>query len=422
MSKPKIISLYTGAGGLDFGLEAAGFDTVVSVELDGDCCDTIRQSRPMWRPIQRGIAEISTKEILKVGRLKQKQAALVVGGPPCQPFSKSSYWSRGDSRRLNDPRAATLAEFLRVVEDALPQAFLLENVGGLAYNGKDEGLTLLLEQIKGINERTKSNYVPYYRVVQAADYGVPQLRERFILVAHRDGKEFRFPNATHAPPPAPGATCFGGLAPYRTAWDAIGGLTPAPGEDLAIRGKWGALLPSIPEGENYLWHTGRKGGRPLFGWRTKYWGFLLKLAKDRPAWTVQAQPGPAIGPFHWENRRLSVQELCRIQTFPEDVSAAVRFFGERGSIQRQVGNAVPSLLAEVLGRAIRTQLLGYSPVSEPLKLLPARRNDMPAAEPLQAVPQQYLHLEGAHAEHPGEGKGPGARARARGENRTANAA
>ena len=122
-------------------------------------------------------------------------------------------------------------------------------------------------------------------------------------------------------------------------------------EDLTVRGKWADLLPSIPEGSNYLHHTDRGEGMPLFGWRRRYWTFLLKLAKNRPSWTIQAQPGPAVGPFHWSNRRLSVRELSRLQTFPDDVNIV----GGKGSAQKQLGNAVPSLLAEVIGRAIRQQ-------------------------------------------------------------------
>ncbi len=109
---------------------------------------------------------------------------------------------------------------------------------------------------------------------------------------------------------------------------------------------------------------------PLFGWRRRYWNFLLKLAKRLPSRTIQAQPGPAVGPFHWENRRLSDRELCRLQTFPDDVQV----HGNRMSVQRQIGNAVPSLLAEVLGREIKTQLLGYRRTSEPLRLLPPDRS------------------------------------------------
>lgn len=110
----------------------------------------------------------------------------------------------------------------------------------------------------------------------------------------------------------------------------------------------------LPEGQNYLWHTPRNEGLPLFVWRTRYWSFLLKLAKTRPSWTIQAQPGPHTGPFHWNNRRLTTQELCRLQTLPD----GLRFALSRNETQRLLGNAVPSLLAEVLARKIRRQLLG----------------------------------------------------------------
>src|SRR6185312_12245754 len=121
-------------------------------------------------------------------------------------------------------------------------------------------------------------------------------------------------------------------------------LPAAAGAEHQLRGKWADLLPSIPPGMNYLWHTDRGGGEPLFGWRRRYWSFLLKLAPDQPSWTIQAQPGPATGPFHWDNRRLTGREMARLQTFPDDIQIT----GSLADAQRQIGNAVPSLLAEVL--------------------------------------------------------------------------
>jgi DNA (cytosine-5)-methyltransferase 1 len=278
----------------------------------------------------------------------------------------------------------------------------LENVEGLIYGGKDEGLRLLLDRITEISRRTKSNYQPVVQVLNAADFGVPQLRERVFVIASRDGLRFEFPTPTHGSPNAAGD---GELPTYRTAWDALGDVQPGPDEDLEVRGKWADLLPTIPEGNNYLFHTDRGGGRPLFGWRRRYWTFLLKLAKSRPSWTIQAQPGPAVGPFHWANRRLSMRELCRIQTFPDDVV----ILGGRTSVQKQVGNAVPSLLAEVLGRAIRAQLLGLPALHGPLRLLPPSRGEPPPPKPVAPVPRKFLALEGRHAPHPGTGKGHGAK-------------
>jgi DNA (cytosine-5)-methyltransferase 1 len=399
VTKPKLISLYSGAGGMDYGFEAAGFDTAVALERDHDSCATLRQNRS-WPVIERDILEVPSGEILEVARLRPGEAALLIGGPPCQPFSKSSYWSRGDSLRLDDPRASTLAAYLRVLEDTRPHAFVLENVEGLAYEGKDEGLRLLLDAIETINTRINSNYRPVFKVLNAADFGVPQIRRRLIMVGARDGSTFRFPLPTHADNPGEDLLTRT-LSPYRTTWDAIGDVQPDEDEDLAVRGKWAALLPSIPEGQNYLWHTERMEGLPLFGWRRRYWSFLLKLAKNLPSWTIAAQPGPATGPFHWSSRRLSARELCRLQTFPDNV----QIHGGRTSVQRQVGNAVPSLLAEVVGREIRTQILGLPPLKGESRLLPPARSPVPPPELVQPVPLKFRKLAGEHTPHPGTGRG-----------------
>ncbi len=396
-----MISLYTGAGGMDYGFEAAGFETRVAVEFERDAAASLRLNRS-WPVIEADISNTPSTEILRVAGLRPGEAALLIGGPPCQPFSKSGYWSSGDAKRLADPRARTLDEFMRVVRDALPEAFVLENVHGISYTGKEEGMLLLQERIAQINAETGASYTATWQVVNAADYGVPQLRRRFFMVAEREGKRFEFPAPTHAPEEAGQGRLFhasGDLRPYVTAWDAIGGLHPEQGEDLAVRGRWGALLPSIPEGENYLWHTDRRGGLPLFGWRRRYWNFLLKLAKDKPSWTIQAQPGPAVGPFHWDNRRLSSKETARLQTFPE----GIRLAGGRNSIQRQLGNAVPSLLAEVIGQAIQEQFHGERPGEA--KLAIELERPIPPAEVTRAVPPRYLHLLGQHQAHPGTGRG-----------------
>lgn len=403
MRRPQVLSLYTGAGGLDYGLEAAGFDVAVANDLDHDACETLRRNRP-WRVLEDNILDVPTETLLKEGMLEKGELDLLVGGPPCQPFSKSGFWATGDTRRLSDPRAETLAAYLRVVEEVLPRVLLLENVEGLGFSGKSEGLAFLLDAIKRVNALTGARYRPWCGVLNAADFGVPQVRRRLFIVAAREGQSFHPPRGlAHTQNGEVVRRASDGTTFYRSAWDAIGDLPAEPNEDLSLRGKWGRLLASIPEGQNYLWHTNRGGGSPLFGWRRRYWGFLLKLAKARPSWTIQAQPGPAIGPFHWTNRRLSSKELCRLQTFPDDVTV----YGSLGSIQRQVGNAVPSLLAEVLGREIRAQLLG-DPVEGPLELLPPIRLPVPAPEREETAAAEYLSLIGDHAPHPGTGRGVGA--------------
>jgi DNA (cytosine-5)-methyltransferase 1 len=404
MSHLSSISLFTGAGGLDYGFEAAGFQTLAAVENDLDACQTLRLNRP-WPLIPRPIEAVSSDEVLSTAATHKSEVALLLGGAPCQPFSKAAYWARGDTRRLEDPRANTLAEFMRCVEDFLPVVFVLENVHGIKYTGKEEGFLFLGRRIDAINQRHGTQYQLSWAVVDAASYGAPQHRQRFILVAHREGKVFRFPERTHGEEEA---SLFGtSLLPYVTAWDAIGLAENAGGEDLSVKGRWAKLLPSIPEGENYLWHTNRKGGKPLFGWRTCYWSFLLKLARNRPSWTLQAQPGPAIGPFHWENRRLSVWEMCRLQTFPP----SVRLHGSRNSLQRQLGNAVPSLLAEILAREIVRQFFPGQPLPTSPTLAISVRRPIPCPEPVAEVPSEFLHLAGDHPDHPGTGRRKGARRR-----------
>ena len=399
----KAISLYTGVGGLDFGFEAAGFRTAVALDNELVACRTLRLNRK-WPVLEGDIDTISSKDILRAAGLKSGEADVLIGGPPCQPFSKSGYWANGDARRLDDPRADTLSAYLRVLRDTKPKAFLIENVHGIAFKGKDEGLHHLKEGLAEVNRRAGTRYTIHWTKLNAAGFGVPQMRERVFLIGSRDGGLFKFPSYTHGPSGDTDSKARN-LEPYRTAWDAIGDLPHRLNDPaLAMRGKWADLLPTIREGENCLWHTNRREGLPLFGWRTRYWSFLLKLAKNQPSWTIQAQPGPAIGPFHWCNRKLSAAELCRLQTFPDGLS----FDCSQADIQKLLGNAVPSLLAEVLAREIRVQLLDCSPNRGALKLMPPVRTPVPPAEPPARVPSRFRQLIGDHAYHPGEGQGVGA--------------
>jgi len=193
----KTISLYTGTGGLDLGLEAAGFDTTVAIEMDKWACETVRLNRPEWNPIQDDIHNVSSEDILATGDLTEGDASLLIGGPPCQPFSKSAYWSKGETKRLDDPRADTLTAYLRVLRDLKPRAFLMENVFGITYKGKDEAITLLRNIINQINKEEGTNYNFNVGVLNAADYGVPQIRERVFIIGSREGLDFTFPAPTH---------------------------------------------------------------------------------------------------------------------------------------------------------------------------------------------------------------------------------
>lgn len=419
---PSVVSLYTGAGGLDLGFEAAGCSTRVAIEMDADAVTTLRANRPEWAVIHSDIHAPAgeSARILDAAGLRAGDADVLIGGPPCQPFSKSGYWARGDARRLDDPRARTLEAYLRVLRDTQPRTFLLENVPGLAFSEKDEGLQLLRRSIDTINRETGSRYSFQVAQLRAVEYGVPQDRERVFVVGARDGTDFSFPKPTHDAPSMlvsfTGTRTESSSSPvtphareaWRTTWDAIGDLEGDDDPALKVGGKWADLLPSIPEGSNYLYHTSRGGGMPLFGWRRRYWSFLLKLSRRLPAWTLTAEPGSAIGPFHWRNRRLSVAEMKRLQTFPD----AYEITGSYRAALRQLGNAVPSALGERLALEIRRQLLGHRVAADrPLSLSPARRTPTESQLPVASVPDKYHSLVGEHEAHPGTGRGYAAIAR-----------
>lgn len=348
--KPKVISLFSGAGGLDVGLEQAGYDVSVAVDFDHDSCETLKANFSNTAVIEGDIQQISTERILQEGNLSPGEVDLLVGGPPCQPFSKSAFWN--GSKGLQDPRAVTLHEYIRILREAQPKAFILENVFGLLYKNNKDAFELLRQGFAELG------YDINWTVVNTAWYGVPQIRQRLIILGSRIGR-LEFPRPTHVDTQEAQENpqlFSGNEVPYVTARDAFKGLTNEWDEvpkELVVAGKWCHLLGDIPPGDNYLFYTEKKGHpNPLFEWRSRYWSFLLKLSPDKPSWTIQAQPGPYVGPFHWESRRLTLGERKRIQTFPDDY----RFVGGKGSVQKQIGNAVPCLLGKVLGEAIKKQI------------------------------------------------------------------
>jgi DNA (cytosine-5)-methyltransferase 1 len=283
---------------------------------------------------------------------------------------------------------------MRVVERTGPRAVLIENVPGFAR--KFGGLDWLRAAFHNVNAKLGTRYELSHAIIDAAEYGVPQRRRRLVAVADREGRQFIFPEALTNNSP-------------RTAWDAVWDLEPADVTPLAVRGRWANLLRSIPAGENYLWHTDRGGGLRLFGYRTRYWSFLLKLSPQAPSWTLSAQPAQTAGPFHWENRRLSLSEMLRLQSFPKNWKVC----GSYSDHVRQLGNAFPPLLAEILGRELRTQLLeAHSTASSPYTLWLPRAETPPPICDVEGVADEYLSLVDAHPAHPGHGLGPGALRRA----------
>jgi DNA (cytosine-5)-methyltransferase 1 len=247
-----------------------------------------------------------------------------------------------------------LDEFARVVVEAEPAAVLMENVWSLAYrNHNTVSLARFTDRLEADGYRLR------WDVLNAADYGVPQLRKRLILYGMRGADPPELPRPTHAGWTETRRTFDTSLPAYVTSREAIGDLEGR--DDLAerdeeVNGRYGQLLPEIPAGGNYLHFTKKLGHpKPLFQWRSRYWTFLLKLDPNRPSTTIQSQPGPYVGPFHWENRRLRLLETKRLQTFPDDYIVVAK---TRRSWQHQLGNAVPPRLAEIVARPLAEALAG----------------------------------------------------------------
>lgn len=382
-----VLSIFSGLGGLDLGLEAAGFQSLGCVELDGTARRSLKANRggewPLLEPsdVEDLAALIQPSDL----GLHARELTLLAGAPPCQPYSKAAMWSPGGWNGLSDLRARPLFAFLELIDRLLPECVLMENVVGFArgVNRASDSIQMALDEI---NSRRRTRYQLETRVLDAVQFGVPQKRTRAILVATRDGSEFGWPLPT-------------GGRPLR-AWDALVNLRDNE-EKPSATGKWANLLPSIPEGQNYIWHTDRGEGLPLFGYRTRYWSFLLKLAKGQPSWTLPAQPGPSAGPFHWNNRPLSASEMLRLQSFSSDWVVE----GNHREQVIQIGNATPPLLAEILGWSVRRTLRGDSAPDSWVFETPSSRR-VPAPEPPQPVPAEYLIHEGKHLAHPGTGRGP----------------
>lgn len=389
--QPTVLSAFTGAGGLDLGLERAGFRTIACIELDRNARETVRRNRPAWCSVMptdiiEAAADLTPRKLgLRVGEL-----GVLSGGPPCQPFSTAGQWVNGHRSGLDDRRSLTLLAFLELARRFRPQVVLIENVPGFVQ-GRTSALPIIEAEFKAINRRYGTKYRVSWQIIRASDYGVPQRRKRAIIIVRRDGVEMRWPAATHAASPA-------------RAYDALWNVRAkdAPG----AKGPWAELLPSIPAGSNYQYHTKPGGGVHLFGHRAWFWSFLLKLAPDAPAWTIPAQAGPATGPFHWQNRPLTSAECARLQTFPR----SWQFAGGVTAQKRQIGNATPPLLAEVIGRALARDVFHRHPRGRASLLIPRRRT-VPKPPRPRPVPAKYLGRKTTQADHPGVGAGPGARRR-----------
>lgn len=340
------ISMFSGCGGLDLGLERAGFRTLAAVDMDKDCVASFEANFPEADVLCEDIVSWSEDGMRDWLKQVQRPIALLAAGPPCPPFSKSRFWRTDLPRGFADPAGAgSFRAVLTAIRIARPQAFLIENVRGLTYRGNRPALDHVIKEAEALG------YSVNWTVVNAADYGVPQLRERCFVVGLLGGEAFEFPAPTHAKAPESGA-----IAPWVTAGDVLNDIDTEEAADKwghTAGGRYKHLLEELPPGENYLYFTAERGyPEPQFKWRSRYWTYLLKLSPNLPSWTIQAKRTNNMGPLHWRNRVLRIEEVKRLQTFPDD-------FVLRGDVNkkwRQLGNAVPPVLAEAIGRAIASQI------------------------------------------------------------------
>lgn len=334
----RAVSLFSGAGGLDLGMREAGFEIIAAVDTDGYAAKSHERNFPETAFFNGSISDFTQQRVVDmVGAAKLEDVDLLVGGPPCPPFSKSRFYRTDKPRAMEDPVGeVTISGYLETLRWLRPRTFLLENVAGMAFKVHRETLDHIIATAESYGYRCE------HRVLNAADFGVPQIRQRFFIVGTLEG-EFAWPAPTHA---EPGTSDF--LSPWETAGSVLQDLDTeanASDEGHVAGGKHHDLLEQIPPGDNYLYFTAKRGHPdPQFEWRKRYWSFLLKLSPDMPAWTIQARRSNNMGPFHWRSRILRIEEVKRIQTFPDDWFLA----GNVEQQWRQVGNAVPPKLANAL--------------------------------------------------------------------------
>jgi len=336
-----VIDLFSGCGGSALGFSQAGFNIRVAVDIDKNASESFKLNFPDCAVFPSDITYISGKELLKAGGFKSGQEVVLIACPPCQGFSNA----RRTSQRLTDPRNKLIYDFLRIVEEIKPLAFVLENVPGLATG---IGKPLFLQILQKLNEL---GYQTVYDVVNTADYGVPQKRKRLVLMGTNDSNiRLVFPSKTNTDPEK-----SGDLPAWKTVKEVIGNLPPIKagekhtGDPLHASASLAEInlerIRKTPHdgGDRTAWpeelildcHRTTKGHKDVYGrmrWgqpSTTMTGGCAMLSKGRFGHPEQ-------------DRAISLREAARLQTFPD----TFKFAGNFGQIAEQIGNAVPPLLAK----------------------------------------------------------------------------
>lgn len=339
MKKPIIVSLFSGAGGLDIGFKKAGFRTVFATDVWDIACKTLQLNNMAEEVVCDDVRNIDFKYI------KEKHGTIdvVIGGPPCPPYSQTRHYLVNKKSGLEDEKAGFgVPEYFRAIKELNPTIFFFENVDGFTFKTHTEAFDFLKK------EAFLLGYNITYKVVNCANYGIPQTRKRFICIGvKKELPEFVFPEETHASPDK-----LQGKKPWITCREVLNDFDNITEEEKLQRpgSKDYELLVNIPPGDNYLYYTEKRGcPNPLFKWKSRYWTFLLKLTPDRPSWTLQASFSNNQGPFHWKNRFLRIEEVKRLQTFPDNYELV----GDFKEQWRQLGNAVPPEMARIIAAKIK---------------------------------------------------------------------
>lgn len=352
-SGPVALSFFSGALGLDLGMERAGIHASLLCENDRKCRMTINSVRPM--PALIGdITKYSADEIMKMAGIEDGHVDVMFGGPPCQAFSTA-----GARRAFDDARGNVFLKYIELAAEIKPTYLVIENVRGLlstAYPLKAGG-----EPVKGgalriiLNRLKKADYAVSFNLYNAANFGAPQIRERVVLIGKRGSKKVGYLTPTNSSDPS-----FG-LPGWKTFGEAVDGLVGVQhaAEFPEKRLKYFKML-----GEGQYWKDLPLDVQPeamgksyrLGGGKT---GFYRRIWFDRPCPTLVTSPTmPATDLCHpTEDRPLSVEEYKRVQGFPDDWSIR----GNMSDVYRQIGNAVPVALGKAIGDAIMADMNGTGP-------------------------------------------------------------
>lgn len=338
--KNTAIDLFSGAGGLHIGFERAGFDIKLCIDNDNLVEKTHHRNFPDIPMINQDIRTVSTEDIKAY--LENGTVDVIIGGPPCQGFSTigKRVSSDPEKRAMYDPRNELVLTYAKIIRSIKPKFIVMENVKGILTMDGGAYLQNVLKELKD------AGYNADYQLINMADYGVPQIRERVIILGNRLGLPVLFLKPDHSD------NSEDGLAPWVDCWSVLKdleGMDDNPAfNHVALKHtpKNIARYKLIPEGGRLP-----EDSLPPELYRKNFGNTYKRLDRKRPALTMV--PGNDAFPIHPTlNRSLTVREAARIQTFPDDMI----FEGNRRQQGHQVGNAVPPLFSEKLARFVLEQL------------------------------------------------------------------